>query len=399
MTTLVLFFYAAITILNIFLLGKWLKSFKKPVKSLPIRLLASTLYLLLSSTLILSTFFKASRLKTVIARIGNIWFGVFEYLIYSIIIVFLVILVLRLLHRYPRRASISYKRFIRRSGLIVLGFTLLIGTYGYLNGRHMKVNTYDVSIDKQASGLDHMKIGLIADLHLGYNNGSADVEKMVRLLNKEHPDLILIAGDITDNNYDAIDSPARVSAALKKLEARFGVYGVYGNHDVTEQLIGGFTQASDKAHPSTRDKRIDDMLSAGNVTMLSDDFVMINNSIYLIGRLDAHKSGVRHLKPKTVDELMQPVDTGRPVILMEHEPIDLDEEAAAGVDLEVAGHTHGGQTFPGTILTHILWKNAWGLYKDDAFHSVVTCGVGTWGPNMRVGTDSEIAVIDVRFKK
>lgn len=82
---------------------------------------------------------------------------------------------------------------------------------------------------------------------------------------------------------------------------------------------------------------------------------------------------------------------------MDHQPKELQEDADAGVDAVFSGHTHDGQIFPGNLLLPLFWENACGYLKKEELHSIVTSGAGVWGPAMRVGTDSEIAVIDISF--
>ena len=94
---------------------------------------------------------------------------------------------------------------------------------------------------------------------------------------------------------------------------------------------------------------------------------------------------------------MAGVDKEGPVICIDHQPSELEEKAKAGVDLDLGGHTHDGQIFPGNLLIGFFWENACGMKKVDDMYSVVTSGVGVWGPAMRVGTDSEIVVVDVSF--
>ena len=92
------------------------------------------------------------------------------------------------------------------------------------------------------------------------------------------------------------------------------------------------------------------------------------------------------------------MDKEKPIIVIDHEPNELEELADAGVDMDLCGHTHDGQMFPGNITTSLMWKNSYGYMKIDNMHNIVTSGVGLFGPNMRVGTIAEVVIIDVSFK-
>lgn len=92
------------------------------------------------------------------------------------------------------------------------------------------------------------------------------------------------------------------------------------------------------------------------------------------------------------------LDTEKPVLVLDHEPRQLQELAAAGVDVDFCGHTHDGQLFPGNLIVRKIWENSYGYLKKDAMHNIVTSGVGVFGPNMRVGTKSEICKITIHFR-
>ena len=92
------------------------------------------------------------------------------------------------------------------------------------------------------------------------------------------------------------------------------------------------------------------------------------------------------------------MDLSKPVIVIDHQPKELEELAQAGVDLDLCGHTHDGQVFPGNILVSLMWENSCGYLRKGEMHNIVTSGVGVFGPNMRVGTRSDICSIWVEFQ-
>jgi uncharacterized protein len=93
--------------------------------------------------------------------------------------------------------------------------------------------------------------------------------------------------------------------------------------------------------------------------------------------------------------LMEGVDLSRPVVLLDHQPYELDAAREAGIDLMVSGHTHRGQVAP--LVTKWIYENDWGLLQEESFTSIVTSGYGFWGPPIRLGSRSELVVIEVRF--
>ena len=101
----------------------------------------------------------------------------------------------------------------------------------------------------------------------------------------------------------------------------------------------------------------------------------------------------------SADELLRGLDPEKPVIVIDHQPRELEELSSAGADLDLCGHTHDGQTFPGNIVTSLIWENSCGYLKKGGMHNIVTSGAGIFGPYMRVGTKSEIVEINVKFIK
>ena len=97
-------------------------------------------------------------------------------------------------------------------------------------------------------------------------------------------------------------------------------------------------------------------------------------------------------------ELLNSVDRTLPVLVFDHQPKQLKELAAAGVDLDLSGHTHNGQVFPGNLFLRLMWKNPCGVRKIGDMYSVVTSGAGFWGPGLRIGTDNEVVLLEVEFR-
>lgn len=355
------------------------------------------LYILLAAGPVIALLLPASDFQTALAKFSNYWMGVFLYILLALLAAKLVTSVLKIFGKLPRRASKDYKQLCKIGGMTLVALIAVVSIYGVVHAGSIKTKEYQITIHKQAGELSGLRIGLISDLHLGYSVGKKDVEEAVRQLNDADLDLICIAGDIYDNDYDAIDNPEEISVLLSHLQSTYGTFACYGNHDVSEKLLGGFT-FEDRTH-ELRDPRVDQMLENGNVTLLNDEVRLIDRSFYLAGRLDASKTGVSGLTQKTIMEFTKTLEPDKPVLVMEHQPRDLAGEAEANVDLSMAGHTHNGQIFPVNLLVKLFWKNPYGLYQNGDFYSVVTSGVGTWGPHMRVGTNSEVVIIDVTFSE
>ena len=142
---------------------------------------------------------------------------------------------------------------------------------------------------------------------------------------------------------------------------------------------------------------MDVFLAGANIHLLQDEGVLIDGSFYLYGRADYERPGRGIQQRQSPAELTQDMDQSKPILVLDHEPRELQELADAGVDLDLCGHTHDGQMFPGNLTIHLFWENPCGYLQKGRMHNIVTSGLGVFGPNMRVGTKSEICCIDVNF--
>ncbi len=247
---------------------------------------------------------------------------------------------------------------------------------------------------KKAGNRKELNLVLVADFHLGYSIGS-HMQRMVEKINASKPDLVVIAGDIFDNEYEALDNPERLEKILRSIKSRYGVYACYGNHDIQEKILAGFTFP--RKGKKMSDPRMDTFLEKSNIHLLRDEAVEIDNAFYLFGRADYERPGRGIRKRKLPKELVKEMDQKKPILVVDHEPRELKELADAGVDLDLCGHTHDGQMFPGNLVTDMMWENSYGYLKKGKMHNIVTSGLGVFGPDMRVGTKSEICRIKIKF--
>ena len=150
-------------------------------------------------------------------------------------------------------------------------------------------------------------------------------------------------------------------------------------------------------HYLLRGEEMEQFVRESGMTMLADEVRLIDDSFYVIGRKDYENAGDGTARRKSLGELMAGIDMDRLVISLEHEPRFLRQNADAGVDVMLCGHTHDGQFFPLNIAIRTAWENPAGLKTVGRMTSVVTSGVGVYGPDMRIGTDADISVVDIQF--
>ncbi|MDR0962123.1 MAG: metallophosphoesterase [Mediterranea sp.] len=254
------------------------------------------------------------------------------------------------------------------------GLTVLLLTYGYIHFRHPVVRQMQLELPHPNSDTSPLRIVAVSDIHLGYGIGRSRLRTFVDRINAEHPDLILIAGDLIDMSIVPLKKE-RMHEELSRLEAPLGIYMVPGNHE----YISGIEESTA-------------FINRTPVTLLRDSMVLLPGGIQLIGRDDASN---RRRKP--LKELLASVNPHAPVFVMDHQPANETVSGVidAGVDFAFFGHTHRGQLWPLSWLTDALYTQSHGYRSYGRTHIYVSSGLGLWGPPFRIGTDSELGVIEI----
>lgn len=217
-----------------------------------------------------------------------------------------------------------------------------------------------------------IRIGLASDLHLGVLFGSKQLDKLAEIMNKNKVDMILLPGDLMDDNADAYRSE-QMKPHLSKLQAPLGVFATLGNHDL-------FGHQGDIAAE----------LEAVGIKMLFNQTAETGGAL-IVGRnddLDAYR-------PPTA-ELLHGQNTDRPVFLLDHRPTEIEAHSSLPVDIQVSGHVHNGQIAPANLIVRLLYPLHYGYKAIGNGHYFVTSGYGFWGIPLRFGSQSEVWIIDVK---
>ena len=388
-------------LLNLYILRwayLWMGTCHSILRTLGFRLIFAVIYVLLSTSLLTGFLIKNPKsLHRILKITGNYFLGIF---LYTLVIILLADFG-RILLKYVFHASWIHSRTaFTVAGAICALLILLLSACGIFHAKYIKTTSYDVIINKTIPERTSMKVVLLADTHFGYNAGVLHARELVRKINKQKPDLVCIAGDIFDNEYDAIRNPEKLEQTLRGIKSTYGVYACWGNHDLNEEILAGFTfKHKDGDLSDIKDPRMKKFLKDSNIHILEDESVLINDQFYVIGRKDVSLTEKIHETRKAPAQLTEKLDRDKPIIMIDHQPKELQELADAGVDLDLCGHTHNGQTFPGNFTIKLMWENPCGLLIKDNMTNITTSGAGVWGPAMRIGTDSEICSINIQLKK
>ena len=255
---------------------------------------------------------------------------------------------------------------------------LLLG--GFINSTLPRISELTLRVTKRSAKMDRLNIVAVSDIHLGTIVGRYRIEHIVKMINSLNPDLVLLPGDIVDEDLKPVIRQ-NLGAALLNIRSRFGVYAATGNHE----YIGGVEQACD-------------YLTKHNIVMLRDQSIKIADSVFLVGREDLSANRFGGKQRKDLSELMAGVDPGYPVILMDHQPWNLGQVSGQGVDLQISGHTHNGQLWPLNYIVDSIYELPWGYRKIGNTQFYVSDGAGTWGPPIRIGNRPEIVQIHMKFE-
>ena len=273
------------------------------------------------------------------------------------------------------------KKKLRRdlAGVIALGLAAVYLAAGWYQAHHVWVTRYEFETDKSLGG--DIRVVEVADSHLGITLDGEDFAREMEKVRSAKPDVVVICGDFVDDDTEKEDM-LTACRALGQLDAPYGVYFIYGNHDKGYFRYRNFTS-----------RELRDALAENGVVILEDETADVDGRFLLIGRQDRST-------PDRADmmALTEGLDPEKYQIVLDHQPNDYAAEAEADVDLVLSGHTHGGHIFPAGLIGLAMGSNdrVYGTEERDGTRFVVTSGISGWAIPFKTGTFSEIVVIDIR---
>lgn len=312
--------------------------------------------------------------------IGSFWFGFMLYLFLGVLLWDLARLGNFISGTVPT-ASPLYERIRMIAALTTVAAATVIVITGYINTLNPHIRQVVIEVPKRANGRATLDIALATDIHLGTIIANSRVQRMVDMINSIRPDVVLLGGDIVDEDLKPVIEN-NIGDLLDTLRSRYGTFAVTGNHE----YIGGVNAACT-------------YLSKHGVTFLRDEARLIDGCFYLVGREDRSMNQFNGKRRQPLNAIMARLDRKLPLILMDHQPIRLSDGVESGIDLQVSGHTHHGQLWPASLITRLIYEVSYGLKKIGGTNVYVSGGYGTWGPPARVGIRPEVVHIQLRFVK
>jgi predicted MPP superfamily phosphohydrolase len=295
-------------------------------------------------------------------RAAAVWLGLLSFLFVAGISSWIIFGVARL-----AGLGVNFHRIVE----LLFGLAVVAGLYGVFNASWTRITRTTVRLANLPAAWRGRRAALISDVHLGHVRNRSFLRRMVAKILREEPDAIFIAGDLYDGT--AIDA-GRAAEPLNKLTAPHGVYFVAGNHE----------QFGD-------DSKYLNAIAAAGVRVLSNEKVEVDG-LQIIGV--PYRNATQHGHLASVLDGIR-LDRDRASILLTHAPDYPEIAEAAGVSLQLSGHTHVGQFVPWSWMARRMYRQfVYGLSRIGKMQVFTSSGAGTWGPPLRLGSNPEIVVLE-----
>jgi len=308
--------------------------------------------------------------------IGGFWLAFMLYGFLFFLLSDIILLMLRITGIVKGDSILLFRKWsfvftISASALLIIG--------GFINAIIPFTREYNLTINKSAGPVKTLRIAAVSDIHLGSIIRKRSLKKMSGIIKDLKPDLVLLLGDIVDGEIGPV-MRGDLLQYFSYPDCTDGLYAITGNHE----FIGGAA-------------RTIPYIESKGIRILKDEIVTLKGGIQLIGRIDRDSYRFYRKERLSLDELMKQADTTKPVILLDHQPFHLDETAKYGVDLQLSGHTHNGQMWPLNYVTKMIYELSYGYLKKGNTNFIVSSGYGLWGPRVRLGSRSEVLLINIKF--
>jgi len=317
---------------------------------------------------------------------GLIWVGGFAYVLLMIWALEIYVFINRKRNNISKHAEV-FKRLRYRSAFVILSIAALVILIGGLNAAHPILREVDLTIrvnvdDNKTLPRDTLTVAMVADMHLGRLIPWQRMANALALLKPHNPHAIFFLGDIIDD-YVFVN-PYPVANILSELNPELGAWAIIGNH---EYIAGDVYNSIN-------------IFRASGMNVIRDGWVILDDAFLIVGRDDVSKRRFTGRERASIPEIIKDVPQvfrQLPMIILDHNPIRLEEAEGVGAALQLSGHTHNGQILPINLITNKIYENPYGHSVRGNTHYFVTQGTGVWGPPVRTTGRSEIVLLRLRF--
>ena len=274
-------------------------------------------------------------------------------------------------------------RTVYESGIVPIILTAIILAYGYWNMNDIVEKDYKIYTNKNIRE-EGYRVAMISDLHYGTVMNREKLQAVCNDIEEAEPDIVVLCGDIVDEKT-TVEQMKEATEILGDIKSKYGVFYIYGNHD----------DARYSSIPSyTKDELKNELLS-NNIYVLVDESYEINDDLVIVGRDDEGFS--KEEGRKSSEDLIANIDKSKFILLLDHQPSELNLNSSLGYDLQLSGHTHKGQIWPAGLISELFNFNEleYGYKKIGDYEIIVSSGISGWNYPIRTGSKSEYLIIDI----
>ncbi|MEZ5010889.1 MAG: metallophosphoesterase [Bacteroidales bacterium] len=275
--------------------------------------------------------------------------------------------------------NLKIARFYSFTGTLIVASIIILA--GFINSVNPVVKRYDLDITREGLPTESARIVAISDIHLGSVVRKRSLRTLSRIIMDNNPNLIFFLGDMVDGEINPVLRDDLLGSLSLPLEGN-ETFALTGNHE--------FIGDAPRTIPYIKER---------GLTLLMDEVAQLESGIQVVGRIDRDSYRFAGKKRKDLGELLSLTDPTLPVIVLDHQPPYKREEVTGEFDLMLSGHTHNGQMWPFSYIVKSLFRNSHGHTVDGRRNYIVSSGYGTWGPRVRIGSRSEVVVIDLLYSR
>ena len=315
----------------------------------------------------------------------NIW-SMAAILIFYLFISSLIADLIRIIQKYLiKEKHLNFIPKIHKKGLLALIFFAVIILGSVYGMNHIELTEYNLTTEK----IDNKSYSIlfVSDVHYGTVQSTKLVKDSISKMNNLKPDIVVLGGDIVDERTTK-DSMEEIFEELGKINSTYGTYYIFGNHDrqpYTTDYVNG--------NRTFTDSDLNQSIEKNKIKILNDAKVTINNDIVLVGRSDAEwEDSVNRID---VNKIFNESDLSKYIVVLDHQPVEYEKNAQEGVDLQLSGHTHGGQLFPYGMMYDLTGRLNYGEYEIGDMKQIVSSGLTGWGWPMRNEAKCEYVLINI----
>ena len=266
--------------------------------------------------------------------------------------------------------------------LIIFAIIIISGVYGM---NHIELTEYNLTTDKINN--ESYSIVWISDIHYGTVQNPQLVKESISKINDLKLDMVVLGGDIVDERTSKEDMN-EIFKELGKINSTYGTYYIFGNHDTQP-----YSTDYENGNRTFSDEELNKTITDNGIIILNDEKTPINNDIVLVGRSDAQWDGEKNRID--IGKILNESDLSKYVVVLDHQPIEYKENSKQGADLQISGHTHGGQVFPFSIFEGLMGNLVYGKFHFGNMELIVSSGLTGWGWSMRNEAKCEYVLINI----